>query len=50
MKKFIKILDGDDIKDAEVIEDNHFYGGYKVIYDNIITSIKLVKIMPNDDN
>ena len=50
MKKFIKILDGNDIKDAEVIEDNHFLGGYKVIYDNIITSIKLVKIMPNDDN
>lgn len=50
MKKFIKILDDNDIKDAEVIQDNHFLGGYKVIYENIITSINLVKIIPNDDN
>ena len=44
MGKNIKILDGGIIKDAKLIEDKHFFGGYKVIYENIISSIKLVKI------
>jgi len=35
----------DEIKEGVIVEDEHFAGGYKVIHENCILALHLVKII-----
>jgi hypothetical protein len=45
MKHVKFIYDNNEIKEGIIEEDEHFAGGFKVIYENCILSIKIVTII-----
>lgn len=45
MKHVKFIFDNNEIKEGILEEDNMFWGGYKVIYENSIIAIKIVTII-----
>lgn len=46
--KFYNFCENDEICEGILEEDIHFKGGYKIVYKNMILSIKIVKLVEDE--